>query len=265
VFFIALAADYDGTLALDGRVDALTCQALEELRSSGRKLLLVTGRDLPDLQRVFERLDLFDLVVAENGALLFDPATKEEILLSDPPPASLVAKLQERGVTPLTVGRTIIATWEPNETIVLECIRDLALEQHIIFNKGAVMVLPSNVNKASGLRSALKRLGLSAYNVVGIGDAENDLAFLSACGCAVAVDNALQTVKDKADVIVSDHGAGVIELARMLTGDDLESVKPRVPRNQPCLVSRRMGPLLPSARSRPSWSLARPAGASPRS
>ena len=237
MFFVALATDYDGTLAHHGQVDQPTRRALEEVRASGRKLILVTGRDLPDLQRVFEALELFDLVVAENGALLFDPAKKEEILLSDPPPAALVDRLRQRGVEPLTVGRTIIATWEPNEKIVLEAIRDLALEQHIIFNKGAVMVLPSDVNKASGLKKALQRLHLSPHNVVGIGDAENDQAFLSACGCAVAVANALPTVKEKADFLVADHGAGVIELARLLTDDDLRGRGAKVPRAQPVIGS----------------------------
>jgi len=241
MFFVALATDYDGTLALHGQVDDVTCKALEEVRSSGRKLILVTGRDLLDLERVFSRLDLFDLVVAENGALLFDPSKKEEIALAEPPPEALVQRLRELGVSPLAVGRTIIATWEPNEGVVLEAIRDLALEQHIIFNKGAVMVLPSGVNKASGLRSALKRLGLATHNVVAIGDAENDQAFLSACGCAVAVDNALPTVKDKADFVVADHGAGVIELVRMLTQDDLASAKVRLPREQPVLGTRTDG------------------------
>jgi len=49
------------------------------------------------------------------------------------------------------------------------------------------MVLPAGINKASGLPAALARLRLSPLNVVGIGDAENDTAFLQACGCAVAV------------------------------------------------------------------------------
>jgi len=230
VFFVALATDYDGTLALHGKVDAATCAALEEVRQSGRKLILVTGRDLPDLQRVFDRLDLFDLVVAENGALLFDPARKEEVTLCDPPPPLLVARLKDSNVSPLVVGRAIIATWEPNETIVLQAIRDLGLEQHIIFNKGAVMVLPSDVNKASGLKCALERLKLSAHNVVGIGDAENDQAFLGSCGRAVAVDNALPTVKERADFIVADHGAGVIELARLLVDDDLAQAPRRASR-----------------------------------
>ena len=142
---------------------------------------------------------------------------------------------------PLSIGRTIIATWEPNESVVLKAIRDLALEQHIIFNKGAVMVLPSDVNKASGLSRALRRLRLSPHNVVGIGDAENDQAFLSACGCAVAVDNALPSVKKKADFVVADHGAGVVELARRLIQDDLASASPGVPRTRPVLGNTREG------------------------
>ena len=75
--FIALATDYDSTLATDGRVEAETIAALERLTRSGRKLLMVTGRELPDLQSVFDRLDLFERVVAENGALLYRPGTRE--------------------------------------------------------------------------------------------------------------------------------------------------------------------------------------------
>jgi HAD superfamily hydrolase (TIGR01484 family) len=244
VFFVALATDYDGTLAQHGEVDAATRRAVDELRQSGRKLLLVTGRTLADLRNAFDSLELFDVIVAENGALLFIPARKEEIPLAEPPPQALVDRLKELGVTPLAVGRTIIATWEPHETLVLKAIHELEVEQHIIFNKGAVMVLPSNVNKASGLKSALKLLRLSPHNVVGIGDAENDQAFLSSCGCAVAVNNALPTVKSKADFVVSDHGKGVIELAHLLIKDDLASVRPRVPRAQPLIGLRSDGSAL---------------------
>ena len=85
MYVTCLATDYDGTLAADGLVDAVTIDALERFRKSGRKLVLVTGRELPDLMRCFSRLDLFDRVVAENGALLFTPAAKKETPLAPPP------------------------------------------------------------------------------------------------------------------------------------------------------------------------------------
>src|ERR1700722_2848136 len=71
--YLAMASDYDGTLAHDGVVDDQTIRAIERLIHSGRKLILVTGRELPDLQSVFPRLDLCERVVAENGAVLYIP------------------------------------------------------------------------------------------------------------------------------------------------------------------------------------------------
>ena len=78
--YLALACDYDGTLAKDGTVSQQTITALEQVVASGRKLLLITGRLLQDLQQVFSRLDLFAYVVAENGALLYQPASSTETL-----------------------------------------------------------------------------------------------------------------------------------------------------------------------------------------
>lgn len=218
---LALAADYDGTIAHHGFVDDATCEALERLRQSGRRLILVTGRDLPDLKRAFPQIKLFDRVVAENGALIYDPATEQERAIAPPPPPHFVEALERRNILPLTVGRSIVATWEPNGAPVLEVIRDLGLELQIIFNKGAVMVLPPGVNKASGLAAALRELELSTPNVVGVGDAENDHAFLRSCACAAAVANALPAVKEDADIcLAGDHGKGVIELVDTVLRED---------------------------------------------
>jgi hydroxymethylpyrimidine pyrophosphatase-like HAD family hydrolase/energy-coupling factor transporter ATP-binding protein EcfA2 len=230
--YLAFATDYDGTLALHGAVSKSTAAALERLRDSGRKLLLVTGRELDDLLRVFPDVQLFDSVVAENGALLYDPATREEQPLAEPPPPAFVQELERRGVAPLSAGRVIVATWEPNDPIVLQTIREMGLELQVIFNKGAVMVLPSGVNKAFGLRKALEALKLSPHNAVGIGDAENDHAFLSACECGVAVSNALDSVKARADLVTAaDHGDGVVELIDRLIDTDLVELAPRLQRH----------------------------------
>jgi hydroxymethylpyrimidine pyrophosphatase-like HAD family hydrolase len=219
--YMLLATDYDGTLASQGHVREDIIESLKQVRSSGRKLALVTGRHLPDLIGVFPQLDLFDVVVAENGALLYRPGTREEQLLGEAPNPKFIKLLEERGI-PASVGRGIVATWEPHQDAVLDCIRELGLDLQVIFNKGAVMVLPAGINKASGLEAALKELGLSAHNVVGFGDAENDHAFLSKCECSVAVANALETLKERADVVTEkDHGDGVKEIIDQLLKNDL--------------------------------------------
>ncbi|MBV8474272.1 MAG: HAD-IIB family hydrolase [Hyphomicrobiales bacterium] len=227
MYITCLATDYDGTLAHDGAVEDATVQALIELKTSGRKLILLTGRELPDLARAFARLDLFDRIVAENGALLFDPATKKETPLAPEPRRDFVDRLKTKGVAPLSVGKSIVATWEPNETSVLEATRELGLELQIVFNKGAVMVLPAGVNKASGLKAALADLGFSAHNVVAVGDAENDHAFMQESGFAVAVANALAAIKDEADLVTRGaRGAGVVELIGLLIERDAEAFAP---------------------------------------
>ena len=229
--FLALACDYDGTIAHDGHVDEPTLAALHSVGESGRKLLLVTGRQLEELKTVCPHLGLFELVVAENGGLLYRPTTGEFKLLSNPPPPAFVQELHKRGVKPLAIGHVILATWQPLETVVLETIRDLGLEFQVIFNKGAVMVLPAGVNKASGFRAALKEMALATENVVGVGDAENDHAFLDTCGCSAAVANALPALKERVDIVTrGDHGAGVAELIEDLVTDDLRGHEPRIAR-----------------------------------
>jgi HAD superfamily hydrolase (TIGR01484 family) len=230
--YLALCTDYDGTLATDGRLLPETERALERLLASGRRLVLVTGRELDDLQKVCPRLDLFEYVVAENGALLYKPSTGEETPLAPRPPDAFVALLRERGVARVSVGRVIVATWEPHENTVLATIRDLGLELQVIFNKGAVMILPAGVNKATGLTRALEKMELSPHNAVGVGDAENDHALLALCEFSAAVSNALPTLKSAADIVtVGDHGAGVVELIDEMLRDDLASFEPRLARH----------------------------------
>ena len=230
--FHALACDYDGTLAHDGKVDAETVAGLERLQATGRRLVLVTGRELDDLLAAFPQVDRFDRVVAENGALLYRPGDRTAAPLGERPPEAFVRALRDRGVEPLSVGEVIVATWHPNEDTVLEAIRELGLELQVIFNKGAVMVLPPGVNKASGLAAALAELGLSAHNTVGVGDAENDHAFMSLCECSVAVANALPALAEQCDhVTAAPRGAGVVELVEQLVDDDLATLRPRLARH----------------------------------
>ena len=225
--YLVLATDYDGTLASHGTVAATTLAVLDRVVASGRKLVLVTGRHLPDLKNVFPQLDRFDRVVAENGALLYRPVSGEEKLLCEPPPQAFLDLLRRREI-PFSAGRGVVATWEPHQDSVLRAIKDLGLELHVILNKGAVMVLPSGVTKATGLEVALNELGVSPENTVGIGDAENDDVLLTFCGFGVAVANALPMLQDRADFVTRNRsGAGVVELCEYLLKDDLAGLRSR--------------------------------------
>src|ERR1700752_3951303 len=133
--YYAFATDYDGTLASGGRVDSTILESLARLRASGRQLILVTGRQLDDLLRVFPQIDFFDRAVAENCAVLYRPDTREEKLMAHPPPEQLLQALRKEKVDPFSKGQVIVSTYEPHETILLKIIRDLGLEMQLIFNK----------------------------------------------------------------------------------------------------------------------------------
>jgi len=217
----ALATDYDGTIAHDGGVDDLTIEALRRWRRAGLRAILVTGRELSSLFNTFAHPELFDRIVAENGAVLCDPSTGSVQNLSSPPPEVLLERLQASKV-PVSVGHSIVATAMPYEEQVRRALHDLMLDWHVIPNKDAVMVLPRGVSKATGLVAALRELDIRLEDTIGVGDAENDLDFLTVCGLSVAVGNALDEVKAAATVTMTgERGDGVRELIDQLLADEL--------------------------------------------
>jgi len=213
--FHALVADYDGTLAHEGRVASVTIDALARARAAGKRLILVTGRPRDKLLGDFRQRELFDAVVLENGAVFYRAGTGEERLLGEPPPTCFSRELIRRGVPVdrLGAGRVMVYTWRPHEEIVARTIRDLGLPHEVIFNKDAVMVLPPGIDKAAGLNVALEELNLTGEETIAVGDAENDAQLLRVCGLGVAVANATEGLRHQADLVTeAARGAGVVEL-----------------------------------------------------
>jgi hydroxymethylpyrimidine pyrophosphatase-like HAD family hydrolase len=215
----AFATDFDGTIALDGTVDDETVAALRRLRAAGWTLIMVTGRELPSLFNTFAHPDVFHRIVAENGAVLYDPAGGAVERLANAPPPALIETLQRMHV-PLSVGHSIVATVIPYEREVFQALAELGLSWRVIFNKDAVMILPPDVTKATGLTVVLGELGIAPEETVGVGDAENDAAFLQLVGLPVVVANAIAELKPIATIHTTGaRGEGVRELIdRLLTG-----------------------------------------------
>ena len=228
VSIVALATDYDETLASGGEVSPQTLNALSRLKATRRKLLLITGRELDDLLQVCPDIELFDCVIAENGAVIYVPLSKNIRSLAPPPPGRLLEALRKRKVQPLSVGRSIVATLHHNYAAVSDAIAETGMAMEIIFNRDALMVLPAGTDKGSGLQAALQEMQLSLQAVVGIGDAENDEPFLKLCGISVAVANATPAIKELADIVtVPERGAGVVEVIESILDGSLEAFEGR--------------------------------------
>lgn len=204
--FKALAVDYDGTIAAHDRLGDAVAAVLQRARRAGLRLILVTGRPFFELARVCPRLDLFDAVVAENGAVLHYPSDDAICDEGPPPPPRLIAELDRRAV-PFQTGRVILGTARSFEPEVRAAMASAGVHLHIARNRAALMLLPAGVSKGSGVRHALQRLGLSFHDVLAIGDAENDVDLFAACGYSACPGSAVAELAAVADwVFAGDDG-----------------------------------------------------------
>ena len=166
--FAALALDYDGTIATDGMLHARVREAIGEVRQRGIAVVLVTGRRLPDLRRVSGDLTCFDVVVAENGAVLDFPASGRHVLLGHPPGPDVLQELRRRHID-VVAGECVLEAEATSAAAILEVIQTLEQPLILAFNRSRVMVLPQAVSKSTGLRQALFALRLSIHNTASAG------------------------------------------------------------------------------------------------
>lgn len=214
MFFKALACDFDGTLAFEDRIGPSVRAALERAREVGLRLLLVTGRTFFELTRVCDCLELFDGVVAENGAVLYYPGSAMIRDQGPPVPARLLGELERRGIY-YQVGRVIVGTGRADEAGVREALRAAGVTRDLIPNRAALMLLPSGVSKGSGVQQVLRFLELSPHDVLALGDAENDLALFDACGFSACPGNSIAAVRERVDWVMpggagADVGAAIV-------------------------------------------------------
>jgi len=214
VSYRLLAFDYDETLAVDGRMNPSAAAALAEAKRAGWRLILVTGRTHERMLEICPDLDLFDLVVPENGCVLYEPASGGVEDLIAGPTGRLRARLAAASI-PFTPGRVVTITKRLYEAQARAVIDAAGLAFDCYPNRPAVMIVPRGASKATGLAAGLRRLGVRPEAVIAVGDDANDLALLETVGLRVAVGNAIDAVKAVADLVLDlANGEGVAALVR---------------------------------------------------
>jgi hydroxymethylpyrimidine pyrophosphatase-like HAD family hydrolase len=217
-----LACDYDGTLAIQGVCSAETVEALQRVAAAGIRLVLVTGRTEEELADVFDPGTLFEALVLENGALVLDVKNGTEQLLAPRVPAGLVAELQRRAVTPLFVGKVLCSTAWSQEPKLSAAIARLGVDRQVVRNRDSAMVMPPGISKRTGIEAALRSMGEVPVATVAVGDGENDVPLFAVAGVSVAVANAVDVLKARADVVLSEpNGKGIQLLAAALVAGNL--------------------------------------------
>jgi len=212
--FKMLATDYDGTIATRGRIPDNVEKDLLEVKQAGLLIAIVTGRGFDDLLRVCPQINIFDLIIAENGAIIYFPSQDKIEPLANKPPIEFITQLMQNNI-PFHQHRieTIVRRRFAEKASAL--IEKFQFPLHIIPHQDYALILPIGINKAKGLEKALSHLNITNNQVIAVGDAENDLDFFDYCGFKVAVGNAQAEIKAKANWVAKKvEGEGMIEFIR---------------------------------------------------
>ncbi|MEZ5383030.1 MAG: Cof-type HAD-IIB family hydrolase [Microthrixaceae bacterium] len=250
-----MASDLDGTLLTSDRlVTDRTVAAVERVRAAGARFVVVTGRPVRWLTSVVERLGDDEVMIAQNGAVVWHPATNE-VLASHPLEldliTSLVAQLAEDDPElgwaverPLDYARTpnfatllsddgvevapiealldrpltkLLARAERFDPRRFERIRALvgdAAEVSHSGNDALIEIAAPGVHKAATLATLATDWGVAAEDVIAFGDQVNDEQMLAWAGRGVAMGNAAPHVRRMADEVTGTNDEGGV--ARVL-------------------------------------------------
>ena len=229
-----IVTDLDDTLLrYDKTVSEYTMDILRRCRKMGIKMVIATGRGHPE---VVAPTELFDGIVANNGAIVFDgdvelrkciPYTEARPLLLACNDCGFRLTSQFGGIH--YTNCDISQIWPhikdfeivdfashalDSEKICIEGVtaEDAEfIEQHLtndmylkIAKDGLGMVMSRKATKSAAIAELAKRWDIAQNEIAAFGDDLNDIDLLTYAGVSVAMDNALVEVKAIAKYVCGD-------------------------------------------------------------
>lgn len=237
-----VASDLDGTLLDSGRgVTKRTAKAIERVHDNDGRFLMVTGRPVRWVTHIVEQLGTTDPVIAQNGAVVWDPVSGE-VLSTETLDHSVIADLVERLSKedpdlcwaierPLGYARSPeFAPDRPADGCEIAPIADLltgdltkllgrarsysperferiralvgdAAQVTHSGNDALIEIAASGVHKAATLAELVDGWSLTPEDVIAFGDQVNDEEMLAWAGWGVAMGNAAPHVQALADEV----------------------------------------------------------------
>lgn len=238
----AIFMDIDGTLMDNGRVSARVVEAIQRARAQGHLFFVCTGRSRGNMPAILRSAEYLDGCVMGCGTHC---VLGGQDVFHDCISRELVLKLAEfsfgQGRECWYEGENrMLATYSTFECIErFDTIEDFAevlrvepvtkmtilgpyreeygerfSEWFDIYAMGTYSdVVKKGITKATGMQRMLEHLGISRENCIGVGDSANDLPMIEFAGLGVAMGNAPEAVKAKADVVtetVQNDGVAVM-------------------------------------------------------
>ena len=230
-----VAIDMDGTLLREDKtVSEKTKEAIKRAREKNVKVVLATGRPVDGVKRYLEELDLYhndEYVLTFNGAIVKEVGP-DRIICRDTLKGSDLKYLYEIsknvGVNIHAFSNFGCVTPKMNKYTELEgringievceadyndikedeeIIKIMMIDEPEVLEEG-IKKLPEEVYKkytVEGVKSLAESLGIKREEVIAIGDAGNDLHMIEYAGLGVAMGNAFEEVKEKANFITKSN------------------------------------------------------------
>lgn len=244
--------DIDGTLLNDEKkILTSTKDALQELQSNGHEIAIATGRNYTMAQTVIDELGLKNYIVCNGAAGFFHDEQVYENLLDEADFERLLAvadKHQHQIIyeTPYTLKRRDefvnaeiqtamksvgfgVPEHDSDFYIQNKLVQALLFyreEDQIIYENGVfpkfkfvrwhdsgVDILPRGGSKAKTILKLSADQGFQREDIIAFGDGLNDLEMISEVGTGVAMGNALETIKLRADKITANNNEDGIAIA----------------------------------------------------
>ena len=209
--FKALVADLDHTLSdTPGSISREVSMSLWRLRKERKKIIIASGRELAILRSMIS-FAWADMIVAENGGIIFDLHNNKEYFLGEKENevCSVFRKMEHPEVN---VRQTIVSLPRKYEEWAKKIVVQNHLKAKMRHNRWDLLIMPPEIDKGQGVKKALGLLNILPEFAAYIGDAENDLDLFQLPGFKVAVANAVEELKNRADLVTSHpNGKGVVE------------------------------------------------------
>jgi hydroxymethylpyrimidine pyrophosphatase-like HAD family hydrolase len=211
--------------------------ALRALNLHGYRVLLVTGRSLPEVR---ERCEAYRLAggVAEYGAAVHDHLSGTDRILVHPDErearAELESALRERPATYIdpefrhslraqavdgTGQRSALGDEVIDAALARPAVRELV---RVVQGDFQTDFVGSTVDKGRGVRTLIRELGEDGDRdrplALGVGDTVSDLPFLGLAEHAFAPGNAAQELRGKVPVLRRSYQSGLLDAVARLLG-----------------------------------------------
>lgn len=213
------AVDIDGTITENGGgvIHLAALAKLRYLEKLGYNVIYVTGRSSVEAYVLAVFGGTTRIAVGENGgAITVAPqehrllARKEKCVEGYEVLKKSIDGVQTKPVFPRMTEVVLLRTFDLKEGQKILDERGFSL--YLSDSKYAFHINEKGVDKASGLKEALKMLKADPEETVAIGDSETDVPMYDICGCSIALGHAEENVKKKADHVMSGReGAGLVE------------------------------------------------------